>query len=416
VVKIAYILPLASIVYLLISSWWVHQFFKRRVVPTDNEFLPPVSLLKPVRGLDQGAYENFASFCRQNYPVFELLFATDDPADPAIPVIEQVARDFPAANVRLFVTAPQTVPNPKASCMAALSKHAAAHPIVVLSDSDMRVGPDYLRRVVSPLADPTIGLVTCGYRGVRPVTFTAKLEALYMGVTFLPQVVVARRFLDMQFALGATMALRVADLEASGGWEAAGYYLAEDTRVARQIVTMGKKVVLSDYLVDSYLGPTSWREQWHREVRWARTNRGNRPREYAGLIVTLTVPLALIYLPLDPAGVWGWTTVAAALVVRWATAWSVAGDTGNNALRRWLPWLPLRDLLSALIWCAGAVGRKVVWRGRIHRVHKDGRLDSLEPETAAKGRAAGIDFRTPICSDSGVVAIADDCEEGAAME
>ena len=262
-------------------------------------FTPAVSLLKPVRGLDQGAYDNFASFCRQDYPNFEVLFATDGAEDPAVPVIEQIARDFPAANVRLLKGAPQVTANPKASRLAALSREAR-HPIVVVSDSDMRVEPDYLKRVVSPLERPEVGLVTCCYRGVQPVTFTAKLEALHMGVTFLPQVVVARRFLDMHFALGATMTLRVSELQASGGWEAAGQYLAEDTHVAQQITRMGKKVVLSDYIVDSYLGPTTWREQWDREVRWARTNRGNQPREYAGLIVTLTVPLALVFLARRP--------------------------------------------------------------------------------------------------------------------
>jgi ceramide glucosyltransferase len=340
------------------------------------------------------AYDNFATFCRQDYPAFEVLFATDCLDDPAVPVIEQIARDFPLVKVRHVVTTARTVPNPKASSLAALTREAA-HPIVVISDSDMRVRPDYLRRAVEPLARPEVGLVTCCFRGVRPVTFTAKLEALYMGVSFLPQVVVARRFLDMRFALGATMVLRVADLEAAGGWEAAGHYLAEDTRVAQGIAALGRKVVLSDYIVDSYLGPTTWREQWDREVRWARTNRGNRPREYPGLILTLPVPLALVLLPLDSAGALGWGTLAAALTVRWVTAWLVTRYTANQALRRWLVWLPLRDLLSGLIWCAGAAGRRVVWRGRIHRVRRDGRLESPEPgpvATAAVPEAGSVDF------------------------
>ena len=237
-----------------------------------------------------------------------------------------------------------------------------------------------------------------------------------MGVTFLPQVVVARRFLDMHFALGATMALRVADLQTSGGWEAAGQYLAEDTRVAQQIAKMGKKVVLSDYIVDGYLGPTTWRDQWDREVRWARTNRGNQPREYAGLILTMPVPLALAVLPLDPTGLLGWGVVAAAVALRWVTAWLVTGYTGNRALRRWLVWLPVRDLLSGLVWCAGVAGRRVVWRGRTHYVGRGGRLAAPRQGRArasARQRASLTDICPPACSDSAVVLPAEDAEEGA---
>lgn len=175
------------------------------------------------------------------------------------------------------------------------------------------------------------------------------------------------------------MALWKSDLETSGGWETAGTFLAEDNQLAVQITRIGKRVVLSSYIVDNYLGATTWHQQWQREVRWARTNRVNRPREYAGIILTLTVPLALVLLPLDPAGVMGWSVVAAALVVRWTSAWFVSGYTANHALWRWLPWLPVRDLLSALTWCAGVAGRRVTWRGETYRLHANGHLERPRP-------------------------------------
>ncbi|MBC7293032.1 MAG: glycosyltransferase, partial [Thermoleophilia bacterium] len=202
--KLAYILPLASCAYLIVACWWVRAFFDGKagrkaeahnLADLDGSpppFLPPVSVLKPVKGLDQGAYENFASFCRQDYPVFELLFAVADPADPVIPVIRQLQHDFPEVRVRLITEVPSVVANPKINSLLVLTK-AAAHEILVVSDSDMRVAPDYLRRVVAPLANDNVGMVTCCYRGVSPTTLTAKLEALHMGVTFLPEVVVARR-------------------------------------------------------------------------------------------------------------------------------------------------------------------------------------------------------------------------------
>lgn len=365
----------ASCGYLIVACWWTRSFFRNQDWQTQRShgFAPPVSILKPVCGLDAGAYDNFASFLRQDYPEYEVLFAVSDPDDPAVAVIDRLRRDVPEARVSLVVGVRQTFANPKVSSLAALTARAAFD-VLVISDSDMRVGPDYLRRVVAPLARPEVGLVTCAYRGVAPATLTAKLEALHMGVTFLPEVIVARRFLDMQFALGATLALRRSDLAQIGGWQAVGDYLAEDSQLASRIAQTGKKVVLSDYLVDAYLGHTTWQEQWHREVRWARTNRVVRPKEYTGIILTFTVPLAVLLLPLDPLGLWSWLVVGGALVVRWTTAWLIAEATHNRSLCRYFAWLPLRDFLSALTWCAGAGGRHVVWRGQRYRLLADGRM------------------------------------------
>ena len=380
--KLVFILPVASCIYLAISCLWVRSFFLGQENSKNQGcFTPPVSILKPVKGLDPGAYENFASFCQLDYPQYEILFGVADPDDPVIPVIHKLMRDFPLKRIRLLTGVPRKLPNPKASTLLALSKEAA-HEILVVSDSDIRVAPHYLKEVVAPLADPSVGLVTCAYRGVQPVTLTAKLEALHMGVTFLPEVVVARRFLDMRFALGATIALRRTDLEAVGGWQATGHYLAEDSRLAVLMASSGKKVLLSHYICDTYLGFTTWRDQWHREVRWARTNRVNRPREYPGIVLTFAIPLALVLLPVAPKSLVGWVVLAATLVVRFLTAWFVAGYTRSNFLRRLVYLLPLRDLLSAFVWCAGIGGHKVRWRGQTLKLAGDGRILYSAPEIA----------------------------------
>ncbi|MCX8033172.1 MAG: bacteriohopanetetrol glucosamine biosynthesis glycosyltransferase HpnI [Thermoleophilia bacterium] len=372
--KLVFILPVASCIYLLIACVWVREFFvSKRNLQFPADFAPPVSILKPVKGVDAGAYENFASFCQLDYPRYEILFGVADPNDPVVSVIERLKDDFPHIQMRLLAGIPQRLPNPKASTLSVLSKEAA-YDILVISDSDIRVKPEYLRKVVSPLVDPSVGLVTCAYRGVSPITLTAKLEALYMGLTFLPEVVVARRFLDMRFALGATMAIRKQDLEKVGSWDASGHYLAEDSRVAVLVAESGKKVLLSHYICDTYLGSTTWDEQWHREVRWARTNRVNRPREYPGIILTFAIPLAVVLLPVAPRSVVSWAIVAATLLVRLLTAWLIAGYTESRFLRRMLYLLPLRDFLSALVWCAGLGGRKVKWRGQTLRLAKDGRI------------------------------------------
>lgn len=363
-------LVVASWVYWIIACLWVRAFLRQ--APVEPKHLPPVSILKPVKGLDAEAYDNFASFCRQDYPCYELLFGVADPDDPAIAVIRRLQEDFPERQIRLLVVPTRHV-NPKASLLHSLSLQAE-YGTLVISDSDMRVTPGYLRRVVAPLADDEVGLVSCLYRGRTPVTFTARLEALHMGVTFLPSVLVARRFLNMRFALGATVALRRRDLARIGGFAAIADYLADDYQLGVQIADLGLRVHLSRYIVDSVLGPTTFREQWHREVRWMQCSRVSRPAEYPGMLLTFSTPLALILAGVSGFAPYSWAALAGSLLLRWVTSWWVTALTDNRGLRRWLAWLPVRDLLSALVWCVGAVGRCVVWRGGTFILQPGGRL------------------------------------------
>jgi ceramide glucosyltransferase len=352
-----FLCAVASWVYWLLACWWVRGFFRHARSNPDPSFTPPVSILKPVKGLDFQAYENFVSFCQQDYPDFELLFGMSDPADPAIPVIERLQHDFPQRSIELLV-AQGTRSNRKASVLHHLAGQAR-HELLVVSDSDMRVTPDYLRQVVAPLADEQIGLVTCPYRGEVPFTLTARLEALYVGSTFLPSVIVARKYLDMRFALGATMALRRSDLARIGGFAAVADYLADDYQLGARVAGLGLRVHLSDYIVASVLGDTTFRDQWDREVRWARCSRVSRTLEYPGLLLTFSTPLAVTLAFVTGFAPLGWWALLISLLVRWLVAWLVAGYTGDQVVRRWLIWLPMRDMLSALVWCAGGLGRSV---------------------------------------------------------
>ncbi len=370
------LLIVAGWLYWLAALWLVHLFFHHQAEP-DSTFVPPVSILKPVRGLDAEAYQNFASFCRQDYPQFELIFGVADPADPAIPVIQRLQREFPQPGIRLMI-APIIGSNRKASILHHLAAQAR-HEVLVVSDSDMRVTPDYLRRVVAPLADEQIGLVTCPYRGAHPLTLTARLEALHMGATFLPSVVVARHFLHMHFAMGATMVLRRSDLERLGGFAAVADYLADDFQLAGRVVQAGRRVELSRYVVTSVLGATTFREQWQREVRWARTNRLCRPTEYPGLLLTFSTPLALLLALVTGFAPQGQLALAVSLLLRWSVAWLVMGYSGDQANRRWLLWLPVRDMLSAVVWCVGAVGRRITWRNEEFTLQPDGRMQPALP-------------------------------------
>jgi ceramide glucosyltransferase len=364
---------IASWALWIIASLWVRTFFGRE--PDSSDYAPAVSILKPVKGVDVEAYENFASFCRQDYPRYEILFGVADADDPVIPVIQRLQEDFAEQEIRLTVTPTRHV-NRKASLLHTLSAQAQ-YGVLVVNDSDMRVTPDYLRRIVAPLEDEEVGLVSCLYRGCKPVTFTARLEALHMGVTFLPSVLLARRFLDMRFAMGATVALRRRDLVRIGGFAAVAGYLADDFQLGVQISDLGLRVHLSRYIVDNILGPTTFREQWDREVRWIQCGRVSRPAEYPGIVLTFSTPVALILAVVSGFKPYALAALAGSLIVRWATSWWVTAVTDNRALRKWLIWLPVRDLLSALVWCAGAVGRTVVWRGEAYVLQAGGRLQPL---------------------------------------
>lgn len=370
-------LVLISCAYWLFTLVLIYRFFRSRPAHAEG-FTPPVSILKPARGVDHQAYENFVSFCQQDYPRFELLFGVADARDPVIPVVERVQREFPRLSIRLVV-APAFGANRKASLLHHLSE-LASYEVLAVSDSDVRVTPDYLRRVVAPLSDERVGLVTCLYRGEEALTLTARLEALYMGATFTPLALMARQYLRMRLALGATMVLRKSGLRRIGGFAALADCLADDYQLGRRIANLGEVVHLSHYVVACVLGATTFREQWDREVRWARNNRVSRPREFPLLPLTFATPLAVIAVLASGLSSYAWWALALALAVRYLVGWVTTGFTGDRVARRWLFLLPLRDLLTALVWCAGLIGRGVVWRGEEYRLESDGRLVALSEQ------------------------------------
>lgn len=374
---------LASWVY-WVAVWWLSRaFFRGEVETPEPGYAPPVSILKAVKGLEPEALETFASFCRLDYPEYEVLFAVADPDDPVVEVVEQLQAENPSCDVRLFVV-PESGANPKAGLLHALATRAR-HPIVMAIDSDVRVEPDFLTHVVAPLADPKVGMVTCPYRGTLPLTFTARLEAMHMTCAFLPGVLMARTLLGMRFALGATVAVRAKDLAAIGGFASIGDYLADDYQIGLRMAEHGLDVRLSHEVVDTVLGPTSFAQQWSREVRWARTTRVSRPWHYPGLLLTFSLPWALAYLGVAGGSPLSLALLAGTLALRWRISWLVTGHAGDATVRRWLAWLPVRDLLTAAVWLVGSMGTTVAWRGRSFTVARDGRLlDNDRPKALAK--------------------------------
>jgi ceramide glucosyltransferase len=370
------LLVAVSWIYWLLAWWMTRRFFRSRPrAPTD--YAPPVSLLKPVRGLDAQALTNFTSFCQQDYPQYELLFGFADADDPGIAVVRQLQSECPELAIRL-VTGPVLGPNRKASLLHHLVERAQ-HDILVISDSDMRVTPDYLRRVVAPLEDPVTGLVTCCYRGENARTLPAGLEALYIGTCFLPSAIIANQVFKFGFAMGSTAALRRSELARLGGFRSIAEYLADDYQLGARIAELGLRVHLSDYVVATVLGATHFRELWHRETRWNRCARVSRPWCYPGLLITFSTPLALLHILLSGSTPIGWGMLAVSVAVRWLASTLISASTGDVVSRRWLLWLPARDVLNILVWLIGGLGRLIVWRGDRFILRSNGRMEPVPP-------------------------------------
>jgi ceramide glucosyltransferase len=340
--------------------------FRRKNTLTD--FKPPVSILKPVRGRDARFYEAIRSHAVQHYPEFELIFGTADAGDPALEDIERLRVEFPSVPIRVVFTE-NDAPNGKVGSLEILAREAR-NEVLLVNDGDISVAPDYVARVAGMLADPHIGLVTCLYRG-KGSSMASQAEALGIATEFAPSVLVARLLSAGGFALGSTMAFRSSDLKAIGGFAAIREYLADDYQLGARITRLGKRVALSDSVVETNLGAGSWKDVWKHQVRWSRTIRVSRPAGYFGYLVTQATFWCLV------AAVCGhWQIALAGLVVRLIAAAAAMEAIGDMQSARLL-MVPLRDLFGLAVWTAGIVGREVEWRGIRFKLLPDGRIQRL---------------------------------------
>jgi ceramide glucosyltransferase len=359
-------------VYGLLAAYSARRFFCMRRPPVDD-FTPRVSILKPVRGLDRASYENFATFCRQDYPDYEIVFAVADEDDPATDIVRQLIARFPERSIRLLIGAPDLGPSSKVNKLCRLTREAR-HDLLVINDSDIRVTPDYLRAVVAPFRDPRVGAVTCLYVGITDGHLAGDLEAIGIATDFAPGVLVARQLEGVKFALGATMATTRDRLRDIGGFEALASYCAEDFQLGHRIAALGYVVELAPYVVSSECAAPTLRGYFQHQLRWAISTRHSRPWGYAGLLLTQGLPWAVaatvvVPTPAVAAGYFG-----AYLTLRLVMAWSVAKWALGDVLvvRKW--WLlPIRDALAFLVWLGGLFLNRIHWRGREFLVH-DGRL------------------------------------------
>ncbi len=347
----------------------------RAVRPTPIDSGPPISILKPLAGVDEGLEENLATFFEQRYPSFEILLAVRSQHDPAIAVAERLRARYPDVPSRLIVTGEPPYPNAKVYSLDRMLA-AAQFDLLVMSDSDIRVEPGMLSVIAAEFANQRLGLATCPYRAVPGPSFWSTLEALGLNTEFLGGVLVARMLEGMKFALGPTIAARREALQAIGGFDAVKDYLAEDFVMGKLAVERGWGVILSSYVIQHRIGAQGFAANLKHRLRWNRSTRRSRPAGYIGQIFTNPVPLALLLFLAQPA--W-WPVTAISLLLRgaagYATAWSVLRDP--LTARFW--WLvPLQDLASFAVWVGGFFGNTILWRGRKYYLLPDGKFELVK--------------------------------------
>lgn len=388
---------LSSTVFLvlaMIGARRFHQIARQQAAfaaSLGDDRLPFVSLLKPFHGLEPQLEENLESFFTQDYPDYEVLMALDDSEnDPALEILRRVSSRHPERPSRILILGENPWPNPPAYAFYRMAEQAKST-ILVTSDSDVIVAPDYLRQVVPPLLEENTGMATCVYRGLSVGGFWSLMDAVGMSVEMTAGVAIANWMEGMRFGLGPTIVVRRDALDAIGGYRATGDYFANDFIIGHFIAEKGFHIAISRHAISHVVAPMTFRRMWQRQLRWAASTRRSRPKGHLGTGLVYAVPYGLMALlagsmlghPWLGAAVLGWS-ILNRIIESLVIGWGIVRDPVS--LRQ--PWLyPLRDLLGFTIWVASYMHGKISWRngqfeladdGRVHMRDREGKIVTIQ--------------------------------------
>lgn len=370
--------------------------FRRQRSPVSGSFKPPVSLLKPLHGAEPNLAEHLEGFFQQEYPAYEILFCARTVDDAGLQIAREVASRFPTIPARFLVSGEPPFANAKVASLDRMAQ-AAQHSILVVSDSDVRVTPEYLRAVIAPFEDANVGVVTCPYRGVpsaaapaekhRAAALWAQLEGAGMSIEMTAGVMVANMLEGMQFALGPTMAVRSGCVEEFGGFRALGQYCADDFLLGNLVAAKGHRVVFSHHAIDHIVLNTGFVDSIRHQVRWSKSTRFSRPKGHFGTSLTYSMPFALLAF-LAAFGLhrpWlGLALLAWGIVNRMLLAAIVgAAVVQERSLARTILLYPLRDLMGFGFWLASYGDNTILWRGELYRLENGGYMRSTHVVPAA---------------------------------
>jgi len=365
---------LAGVGYAFLSIFSILRFFSAEKDATGLAPVP-VSIIKPLKGSDPELYDNILSFCNQDYPQYEVLFGIADPGDEAVAEAERIISSLPGRDIRIVISDREIGANKKVSNLQGLLE-SAKYPLLAVSDSDMRVEPDYLRAIVSEYqGGEGTGLVTCLYKISDPKSIGAAFESLDIAIDFLPSVVVAGRLEGITFGLGASMLLSRSDLESVGGFAGIADYIADDYQLGNRLWEKGAKIVLSCYVIEDVAGRMSLRDHITHQLRWARTIRASRPLGMLGYGITHVLPFSILLVAISGGDALSLSMLGIAFIARLGLSFVIFKKVIRHG--RWLRWLvllPVKDCLSFVIWISGFLGTRVSWRGETYRILKGGRI------------------------------------------
>lgn len=371
-----FIFILPSAIYSVISFLCGKRFFNS--APTVSTVFPTVTILKPVKGMDADSYNNFSSFCHQEYAgTVQIIFAAASADDPVIPVIHQLIADFPQTDISLVINPAIHGPNYKVSNLInAFSK--AKHEIIIVCDSDIRVTADYLASVTAHFSDPKVGLVTSLYRTSNVHGIATAIEAIGFTAEMIPNVMVALQLEGLTFALGASMAARRQALESIGGFNALANYLADDYQLGNKIHLAGWRIALDRCFVESMMKEENLVSVLSRQLRWSRTMRVSRPGGYLASGITLPFLAVLLAAMIAPSLQIALLAITILYTVRLTVTTSYSRSlVKDNLLPHWLWLIPLRDMLGFFTWALAFLGNKVEWRGSRFRLKPGGKIEEI---------------------------------------
>lgn len=365
----------APFVYYFLSlfSSWRYFLSRENAVNPHSTYTPPVSILKPVRGLDPDAYENFASFCKQDYPAYEILFCVGDASDPVVPVIQKLAMDFPEQDIRLLYGSGRDATNDKVAKLARLTQEAR-YDTLVINDSDVRAESSYLRKVVAPLVNPKVGAVTCFYVPTHETSLVQRLQSVGMLSDFYPGILVAWLLDGIKFALGPTIATTRDRIKGFGGFEAIENRPGDDLLVGRLIAEQGYEVKLLRYWIDTVADFHSMRDLVLKRLRWMTVMRHMRPWGHIGLLFTLGLPWAIIAGLVAHSAWVGLAYLGVYLFMRIAMTWLIGSWGLKQPFHlRYLLLIPVWDALAVGIWVRSFTRKTISWRNHEYYI-RDGEL------------------------------------------
>ena len=366
------------VIYYLIAIYSCWRYFRQPVLAPDPNFLPPVSNLKPIRGLDPEAYENLASFCVQDYPNYEIVFCVDPDDAAVVSVVEKLRRNFPQRRIRILYGSGRVAANDKVAKLARLVSEAE-HETLVISDSDVRVRPDYLRTVVAPLRDKNVGAVTCFYVPTEVRTFTDRLQTAGMISDFFASTLVAWQLDGVKFALGTTIVTTRSRIRAFGGYEELENRPADDLLVGRLIAEQGTEVVLSRYVIETVPDYHSLRALLDKRLRWIVVMRHMRPWGHFGLAFTQGLPWSIAAFAVHPSEAVAVGFFGVYLFLRMLMTWIVIQGLKRPRLWKEMLLIPIWDAVAFAIWSASFLRSSIRWRGADYFI-RDGKLVPAEPD------------------------------------